>query len=85
MNAKNILKIKDVMRTIVLRKRPWIVREDEEMDIEAEIPVTPDLKITQLDTERYFDWTDDVYLFVGINDGRTGFVNILCFEEESVR
>lgn len=85
MKTKNILKLKPIVRTLVLRKRPWIPREDEEADIGIEIPVTTDLRITQLDTERYYSWTDDVYLFVGVNDGKTGFVNLLCFEEESVR
>lgn len=69
------------MKSIALRRRPYIPEMDNESDVTAYIKPEEYKSVKRIDDEIYYDYTDDEYYRVNLPDGRYGFINRLAFEE----
>lgn len=68
------------LKSIALRRRPYIPELDNESDVIAYIKPEEYKSVKRIDDEIYYDYTDDEYYRVEL-DNRVGFINRLAFEE----
>lgn len=68
------------LKSIALRRRPYIPKMDDESDVIAYIKPEEYKNVKRIDDKIYYSYTDDEYYRVDL-DGRIGFINRLAFEE----
>lgn len=68
------------LKSIALRRKPYIPEFDNESDVIAYIKPEEYKSAKRIDDEIYYDFTDDEYYRVDL-EGRIGFINRLAFEE----
>ena len=74
--------LKESIKKIALRRRPYLSENDNESDVIAYISAEDTKTVKRIDDEIYYSFTDDEYYRVNLPDGRTGFINRLAFKED---